>query len=144
MAPVVYWLFLALGILFLILTISNSWGNIMEVIHLLDKDVYTGEELAANYQILVEKYGEWVVAGKNAGVFSVQFIDIRQAFFSGLMITYITLSFICFIIAVLAGKIILPKCGKYYDENNQDMVNMATLRTNAAIQQKENNKEEWF
>ena len=148
LAPIVFWVFIGLFALFLILAISNSWGNITEIINLLDKDVYTGEELSANYQYLIEKYGEWIIIGKNAGAFSVQFVDIRAAFFSGLMITYITLSIVCLAVAVIAGKIILPKMAQYYTDNNQDMVNMATLQTNAEINRQKNKKkdkeEEWF
>lgn len=146
LAPVVFWTFISLFALFVILTVSNSWGNVTEVINLLDKDIYTGEELSANYQYLVEKYGEWVIVGKNAGMFSIQFIDIRKAFFSGLMITYISLAVICFAVAIVAGKIVIPKLYQYYSDNNQDMVNMATLQTNAEIQKrkKKSDKEEWF
>ena len=115
---------------------------------MLDKDIYTGEELSANYQYLIEKYGEWIIIGKNAGVFSVQFVDIRAAFFSGVMIAYIIFSIICFTIAIIAGKIVFPKMAQYYADNNQDMVNMATLQTNAEIQKQKNKKkdkeEDWF
>lgn len=146
LAPIVFWGFLSLFILFVILTVSNSWGNISEIISMLDKDIYTGEQLSQNYAYLVEKYGEWVIAGKNAGGFSVQFIDIRKAFFSGLMITYLSLAVVCLAIAIIIGKILLPKLAQYYTDNNQDMVNMATLQTNAEIQKrkKKSNNEEWF
>lgn len=148
LAPIVFWVFMGLFVLFVILAISNSWGNITEIISLLDKDVYTGEELSANYQYLIEKYGEWIIIGKNAGTFSVQFVDIRAAFFSGLMITYITLAVICFAISIILGKILFPKLAQYYSDNNQDMVNMATLQTNAEIQKQKNKKkdkeEDWF
>ncbi len=144
MSPIVYWVFIGLFVLFVILTISNSWGNIMEIISLLDKEVYTGEELSSNYQYLVEKWGEWVIIGKNAGMFSVQFVDIRRAFFSGLMITYITLAVVCLMIAILVGKVLFPKLSQLYSDNNQDMVNMATLQTNAEIQKRRNKEEEWF
>lgn len=111
---------------------------------MLDKEVYTGEELSSNYQYLVEKWGEWVIIGKNAGMFSVQFVDIRRAFFSGLMITYITLAVVCLMIAILVGKVLFPKLSQLYSDNNQDMVNMATLQTNAEIQKRRNKEEEWF
>ena len=55
---------------------------------------------------------------------------------------------ILILIAVIAGKIILPKMAQYYTDNNQDMVNMATLQTNAEINRQKNKKkdkeEEWF
>ena len=146
LAPVVYWVFMALFVLFVILTISNSWGNITEIIHLLDKDAFTGEEISQNYQYLIEKWGEWVIIGKNAGMFSVQFVDIRKAFFSGLMITYISLAIISICVAIIIGKILLPKLAQLYSDNNQNMVNMATLQTNSEIQKrnKKDKQEEWF
>ena len=148
LTPIVFWVFISMFALFVVLAISNSWGNITEIIGLLDKDVYTGQELSANYQYLIEKYGEWIIIGENAGTFSVQFVDIRAAFFSGLMITYIILAIVCLAIAIIVGKIVLPKMAQYYTDNNQDMVNMATLQTNAEIQKQKNKKkdkeEEWF
>lgn len=145
LAPVVFWTFLVLFVLFIILTIRNSWGNITEIIHLLDKDTFTGEEISQNYQYLIDKWGEWVIIGKNAGVFSVQFVDIRRALFSGLMITYMTLAIICICFAIIVGKILFPKLSQLYSDNNQNMVNMATLQTNSEIQKRKKDKEEeWF
>lgn len=137
-------MFITLFFIFIVLTIKNSLGNITEIITLLDKQVFTGEEIANNYTYLVEKWGEWVIIGQEGNSFSVRFIDIRKAFFSGLMITYIILAVICFSIAIIIGKVILNKLAQLYSENNQDMVNMATLQTNAVLQKKKNKKEEWF
>ena len=67
LAPIVFWGFLALSIICLILTIKNSFGNVAEIINMLDTKKYTGEELQANYQFLVEKYGEWVIGNGGAG-----------------------------------------------------------------------------
>jgi hypothetical protein len=140
-----YWVFLALTVVFFILMIRHSLGNVMEIINLLDKETLTGEQLAENYAYLVEKYGEWTVIGKNGGLFQVEFIDIRAALFSGLMITFLILSIVCFIVAVVTGKILFPKLAQLYKDNNQDMVNMATLQTNAEIQKRKTKKdEEWF
>lgn len=142
-API-YWVLLALSILFFILMLKNSFGNISEIISMLDKKTLTGEELQENYAYLIEKYGEWTIVGKNAGVFSIQFIDIRRAFFSGVMITYLILSIVCLFLAVTLGKILFPKLSVYYSNNNQDMVNIATLQTNAEIIKKKKSQEEWF
>ena len=142
-API-YWILLALSILFFILMLRNSFGNISEIISMLDKKTLTGEELQANYAYLVEKYGEWTIVGKNAGVFSIQFIDIRRAFFSGVMMIYLILSIVCLFLAVILGKILFPKLSAYYNNNNQDMVNIATLQTNAEIIKKKKSQEEWF
>lgn len=144
LAPISFWVFISLFGLFLILTIKNSWGNIVEIIDLLDKDTLTGEQVSQNYQYLVEKWGEWVIVGGEGSAFSVRFVDIRAAFFSGLMITYITLAIICLIIAIVAGKFVFPKLAQYYNDNNQDMVNMATLQTNAEINKRKKKEEDWF
>ena len=127
--------------------IGNSVGNITDIISLLDKDKHTGEQLEDNYQYLVEKWGEWTIVGKNAGMFSIQFIDIRQAFFSGLMITFLTLGIVCLIISVVVGKIVLPKLAQYFTDNNQSMVDIATLQTHAEVtknNKKKEVKEDWF
>ena len=140
----VYWVFLVLSVLLFIMMLRYSFGNISEIISLLDKNNLTGEELRNNYAYLVDKYGEWTIVGKNAGVFSIQFIDIRKAFFSSTMITYLILSAVCFLMAIILGKILFPKLARYYSENNEDMVNVATLQTNAEIVNKKKSKEEWF
>lgn len=111
---------------------------------MLDKDKYTGEQLQQNYEYLVNKWGEWTIVGKNAGLFSIQFIDIRQAFFSGLMFTFLTLGIVCLLIAIIAGKILFPKLAQYYTENNQSMVDIATLQTHAEVTKKNKDKEGWF
>ena len=145
LSPILFWGFMALFIIFFILTVKNSWGNITEIISLLDKKKFTGEQLSQNYQFLVEKWGEWVVIGGNGGFVNVRFIDIREAIFSGLMITFIILAVVCLILAIVLGKIIFPKLAQLYSNNNQDMVNIATLQTNAEIRKKNKEKEEeWF
>ena len=145
-SPIVYWGFIGLFVLFIILAIANSWGNIREVIGLLDKEVYNGNQISENYAFLIEKYGEWEIVGKDSNTFSIRFIDIRKAFFSGLMITYIVLAIVCLVIAIILGKVLFPKLAKLYTENNQDMVNLATLQTNAEIQKrnKKSKEEGWF
>ena len=146
LSPIIFWMFLGLAILFFIFMIDNSVGNITEIISLLDGDVYNELELEQNYQMLVEKYGEWTIIGnEGSSIFTVRFIDIRQAFFSGLMMTFLVLSILCLAIAIIVGKIVFPKLAQLYTDNNQDMVNMATLETNAAVNKKKKSKEEeWF
>ena len=146
LAPVIFWSFLGLFILFMVLTIANSWGNISEIISALDKKKLSGEQVAENYENLVAKWGEWIIIGDNSSSVSIRFIDIRKAFFSGLMITYIVLAIVCLAIAIIVGKILFPKLAQYYSDNNQSMVDLATLQTNAEIQKQKNKKEEdrWF
>ena len=146
LAPIVFWTFLGLSILFFILMIQNSVGNITEIISLLDKDNLTGEQIQNNYQYLVDKWGEWTIVGEHGGVFSIQFVDIQNAFFSGLMATFLTLGIVCLFISILCGKIILPKMAQYYTDNNQSMVDIATLQTHAEVtkKNKKESKEDWF
>jgi hypothetical protein len=105
--------------------------------------VYTGIELEANYQQLVEKWGEWNL-GRGGGAFSVRYIDVGNALFSGLMITFTTLSIVSFTIAIVFGKIIFPLLAKYFKGNNEEMVDMATLKSAAQIDKISNSKKEWF
>ena len=128
--------------------ITNSVGNITEIISLLDKDKYTGEQLQENYQYLIERWGEWVIVGKSANIFKIQFVNIGNAFFSGLMITFLVLGIVCFACSIVLGKILFPKLAQYYSDNNQDMVNIATLQTHAEVTKKnkkeKSDKEDWF
>ena len=119
LAPIIFWTFLGLSILFFILMVQNSVGNITEIITLLDKDSLTGDQVQQNYQYLVDKWGEWTIVGENGGVFSIQFVNIQNAFFSGLMATFLTLGIVCLVISIIGGKIILPKLAQYYTDNNQ-------------------------
>lgn len=145
LAPIVFWVFIGLAIIFFILMIRNSVGNITEIMSLLDKKSHTGEQIEQNYKMLVEKWGEWVIVGKNGGLFTIQFIDIRNAFFSGLMITFLTLSIVCLVFAIVVGKIVFPKLSTYYSENNQSMVDIATLQTHAEItKNNKKDKGDWF
>lgn len=126
--------------------IRNSVGNVTDIIGLLNKDSLTGEELQQNYNLLVEQWGEWIIVGNSGGVFEIRFVDIRNAFFSGLMITFLSLGIVCLVISIIIGKILFPKLAQYYSDNNQDMVNIATLQTHAAVTKtkKQTKKEEWF
>lgn len=146
-APIVFWTFLGLSILFFVLMVQNSVGNVTEIIRLLDKDSLTGSQIQENYSHLVEKWGEWTIVGENGGVFSIQFIDIKNAFFSGLMATFLTLGILCLAISIIGGKIIFPKLAQYYTENNQSMVDIATLQTHAEVtknKKEKQSKEDWF
>lgn len=126
--------------------VQNSVGNITEIITLLDKDSLTGDQIQQNYQYLIDKWGEWTIVGENGGVFSIQFVNIKNAFFSGLMATYLTLGMVCLVISIIGGKIVMPKLAQYYTDNNQSMVDIATLQTHAEVTKKEKkeSKEDWF
>ena len=128
--------------------IKHSVGNITEIIQMLDKDTHTGEQLEENYAYLVDKYGEWKIIGRSSSVFSVSFINIKTALFSGFMKTFLILSVVCFLVAIIVGKVLFPKLSQYFTDTNQDMANIATLRTNEAVTKMKNSKEnkdkEWF
>ena len=127
LAPICFWGFLALAIICLILAIKNSFGNVAEIINMLDKKTYTGEELQANYQFLVEKYGEWVIGNGGSG-FQITFVNIGHALFSGLMITNCIFFVVFLVSAYLLGKWLLPKLSAQILLDNQDMVNLIILK----------------
>ena len=127
LAPICFWGFLALAIICLILAIKNSFGNVAEIINMLDTKTYTGEELRANYQFLVEKYGEWVIGNGGAG-FQITFVNIGHALFSGLMITNCIFFVVFLVSAYLLGKWLLPRLSAQILIDNQDMVNLVVLK----------------
>lgn len=127
LAPICFWGFLALAIICLILAIKNSFGNVAEIINMLDTKKYTREELQANYQFLVEKYGEWVIGNGGAG-FQITFVNIGHALFSGLMIINCIFSVVFLVSAYLLGKWLLPKLSAQILLDNQNMVNLTILK----------------
>jgi len=144
LSPIIHFGFLILGLIFLFFMIKNSVGNITEIIDLLDKKKHSEEMLQKNYQYLVNKWGEWVILGDLNGSITIRFVDIRNALFSKLMVTNLILGIVCLSISLIIGKLLLSKLIKYYSENNQDIVNIATLQTHASITNKEKKKEDWF
>lgn len=127
LAPICFWGFLALAAICLILAIKNSFGNVAEIIDMLDTKKYTGEQLQANYQFLVEKYGEWVIGNGGAG-FQITFINIGRALFSGVMITNFIFFIVFLISSYVLGKWLLPKLSAQILIDNQDMVNLTILK----------------
>ena len=112
---------------------------------MLDKEKYTGEELKENYLALVEKWGEWEIVGRDSAGFVVRYVDIGNAFFSELMIINIILSCFFFVCAVLFGKIVFPFMAKHYDDVNDELVDMAALKSAAQIDElTKTQKKEWF
>lgn len=124
--PFVFWGFIIVAILCFIFAIITSVGNLNEIIQKLNSKKYTGEELQANYNALIEKYGEWTIGNGGAG-FQIRFVNIARAFFSGLMIANFTLCGISLLLAFLLGKWILPKTAKMLREENSDLVSLAVL-----------------
>lgn len=125
-APIVFWAFIALSLVCLILAIKNSFGNIGEIIDLLDNKNFTGAELQENYNYLTAKYGEWLIGSGGSG-FQITFINIGHALFSGLAITSLILCVLFFASAYLLGKWLLPHLSRQILEDNQEMINMKIL-----------------
>lgn len=123
----------------------------MDIIDLLSSDKYNQLQLEYNYNILKEKWGEWILFGEgNLGI-NVKYINISKALFSGLMIIFTILTFIFILSIIIINKIILPILIKMYTDNNNELVDIATLKTleqvNEISGKKEKNKKpkkEWF
>ena len=111
---------------------------------LLDKENYTAAEVRDNYQALVEKWGEWELVGENSAGIAIRYVDIRSALFSGLMITFSTLSVIFFVCAIVFGKIMFPMLAKHYENTNTELVDMATLKSAEQINEISKSRKEWF
>ena len=147
LSPVMCYLFLAVAILFFIMMIKNSIGNVTEILHLLDKDIYTGEQIEENYAYLVQKWGEWEIVGAGTSGLVIRYVDVRNALFSGLMITYTDFTIVSLALSVILGKVLFPQLSKLYSDNNSEMVDVATLKSAAKIDEMTNNKnseKEWF
>lgn len=127
LAPIVFWVLIGIAILCFILAIANSLGNIAEITNKLNTKKYTGEELQANYNALIQKYGEWTIGNGGMG-FQIKFVNIGRACFGGIMITNFILCGTCLLSAFLLGKWILPKIAQIIEQNNVDMVNLTILR----------------
>src|SRR5690606_17225996 len=115
------------------LSFKNSVGNVTKIISLLDKDTYNRVEIAENYNELKEKWGEWDIIGGDGSINEVKFINIKKAMFGGLMITHLTLAILSLFLALFLGKLLFPKLSLLYSDSNQDMVNLATLDTQAEM-----------
>ena len=127
LSPVVFWGCLALSIMCFIFAIKNSFGNIGEICELLDNKKFSGGQIKNNYAYLTEKYGEWVIGNGSAG-FTITFINIGRALFSGVMVANCFLSVLFLLSAYLFGKWLFPKLSEQILLDNQDMVNMTVLK----------------
>ena len=126
LSPVFFWLFLCVSITCLIFAIRNSFGNVAEIIDMLNTKVHTGEELRANYDYLIDKYGEWVIGTGGQG-WTLSFVNIGNALFSKLMIINTFMAIMFFIMAFIS-KWIFPKISQAITTDNQDMVNLTILK----------------
>ena len=118
-----------------------------EILHLLDKDIYTGEQIEENYAYLIEKWGEWEIVGEGNSGLVIRYVDVRNAMFSGLMITYTVLMIVSIVLSIILGKVLFPQLSKLYSDNNAEMVDVATLKSAAKIDEMAKTKKstkEWF
>lgn len=123
--------------------VKNSVGNVVEILELLDVDNYTGTQLEQNYAMLVERWGEWEIHSANSAGLVIRYVNVGNALFSGLMITFSTLTIVSLCAAILLGKIVFPMLSKHFTNCNDEMVDMATLKSATQIA-KMSGKEDWF
>lgn len=90
-------------------------------------------ELQTNYQYLIDKWGEWEIVGEGMSGLVIRYVNVGNALFSGLMVTFSILSVVSLLIAVLFGKIILPLLSKHFSGSNEEMVDLATLKSATQI-----------
>ena len=126
-SPVVFWVLIGLAVLFFVLCLTNSLGNIAEISEALDNTNKTGEELQASYDAMVQKYGTWVIGSTSKG-FQIEFINIKKAIVNGFSMSFFALSIIALLNAYILGKWLLPYLATELIQNNQDYVNMEVLK----------------
>jgi hypothetical protein len=128
-SPIVFWGCLAISLICLFFAVRNSFGNIAEICNLLDSKKYNDLEIERNYYLLIDKYGEWIIGTAGNG-FTITFINIGKALFSGLMIINCILSVLFLVSAYLLGKWAFPHLASQILIDNQDMVNLTILKNN--------------
>lgn len=126
-APVVFWVMIALSVIMFLFAIRHSIGNIAEIVDLLDSKKFNGVQLQEHYNYLIEKYGEWIIGNGNNG-FVLTFINIGNAVFSGVAVLSSVFSLLFLIGAYVLGKWILPTLSAQITQQNQDMVNITVLQ----------------
>lgn len=110
----------------------------------MDRQKYSGTEIQENYQYLINKWGEWEFAGDGTASIVIRYVNISNALFSGLMMTFCSLSIASLLIAVVCGKIIFPALKKHFTGSNDEMVDLATLKSAQQIDDISKSKKEWF
>lgn len=135
LGPVTWYVFLALALCFLGLALKNSVGNVLNIIERLDKEIYTAAEIRQNYTDLAQRWGEWEIVGEENSVFTIRYINVANAMFSGVMKTFFALTIVALIVAILFGKIVFPALKKMHTINNEELVDLATLKSATQIDQ---------
>lgn len=104
----------------------------------MDKEKYTGLQIQENYQYLIDKWGEWQIGGDGINSIVIRYVDVGNALFSGLMIVYCILSGVSLLLSIVLGKIVFPVLGKHYADCNEEMVDLATLKSASQIDEMSN------
>lgn len=143
------WSFLAIAVIFFFLALQNSIGNVTEILSLLNKDKYTGEQITENYAMLVERWGEWNIVGADSAGLNIKYVDVGAALFSGFMVVFTVLTIVFLALSIVVGKILFPKLIKMYTDQNGQLVDLATLRTMEQVnkitgEKNTKKKKEWF
>lgn len=125
--PIVFWVCIALAIIFFIVALSQSITNINEIYDLLDSKTYNDTQIAENYNYLCNKYGELVV-GQGTSGFTIHFVNFKSAIFNALIVSMVILSEVFLIAGFFLGKWFLPYYKKKLESSNQDMVNLTILQ----------------
>lgn len=94
--------------------------------------------------MLIQKWGEWEIVGENSAGLVIRYVNIGNALFSGLMITFTILTIVFLVLAIILGKILFPQLAKMYTNMNEEMVDVATLKTAQKVDDAIENKKEWF
>ena len=91
-----------------------------------------------NYQSLIAKWGEWEIIGADKAGLVIRYVNVGNAIFSGLMITFSILFGVTVFIMLVLDKIIFPVIIKGCETDNEDLVNLTSLRTAEKIGDIEN------
>lgn len=123
-------------------------GNVIDILDSLDKKTYGSDEIKEHYMQLVDKWGEWEIIGEDSAGLVVRYVNIGNALFSGLMRIYTVLTVISLCVAVVLGKIVFPSLAKLYKNNNEEMVDLATLKSaqqiDTIVKKAKDKGKEWF
>lgn len=92
------------------------------------------EQAEKNYEYLESKYGLWEIYGQESSMIKVRIVNYQEALFGEVIQAYLILTIIFFTSAIVFGKIVLPMLSKMYTNNNEQMVDLATLQTQETVQ----------
>ena len=127
--PILKIVLICLALIFLLVAVRNSLGNLLEIVDKLDKKKYTEAQLVDNYQSLIAKWGEWEIIGADRAGLVIRYVNVGNAVFSGLMITFSILFAVTVFIMLVLDKIVFPIIIKGCEADNEDLVNLTSLRT---------------